>query len=118
MFEEDVCRSIEENEEALHEFSSDSSPSNLWLDVPRPADIRETARPTTKGQDTIPEEHATFDKVGKSTEYSSSHLLESASVRKAEYKFVTYEKSTVGDNSSGQRNKTEHQDHAINDIVK
>ena len=76
MFKENICRSVEENEEALYEFCC-WSPSTLRLgfDIPGPANIGKTASPTTKCQNTIPKKHATFDKMRKPAENCSSHLI-------------------------------------------
>jgi len=76
MLQKNIRAPIKENQETLYEFGGDSSSSLLWSDIPGPADICEAAGPTTKSQNSVPEEHAAFDPVRQAAEYCSSHLFQ------------------------------------------
>lgn len=75
MLQEYICRAIEENEETFHKFSSWGKPSVIMrFDIPRPTNLGEAACPSTKSQDSIPEENSTLDEVCKTAKNLSVFL--------------------------------------------
>lgn len=83
MLQEDVGDSICENHTRLGELTATDVGLPLGhnvtrrLDVPSPTQIGPAAHPSSKGQQTVPEEDASFDKMRKSVKNfdTSLHVL-------------------------------------------
>lgn len=78
VLKEDVGRAIDKDESAFHELGRWAPlMRRLWAGIPSPPQLRETARPTTQGEEPKPKEDATLDPMSQPTEYFVS-LLESS----------------------------------------
>lgn len=76
VLEEDVGRSVEEDDKGFHELRGRylclASTGVDRSNIPRPAILGETAHPTAKGKQAIPEENASFDSMRQTIEDASS----------------------------------------------
>lgn len=74
MFEEDICRAIEEDEEGLDEFCGGHSrlrrPDHARgrSQIPSPAEFGKTAHPTTEREEPVPKEDPALDRVCEAAE--------------------------------------------------
>lgn len=120
MFQENICRTIEENEETFHKFGSwRKSLGIMRFDIPGPANFSEATSPSTKSQDSIPEENSTLDKVCKAAvnfgpflylKLVTEHIY-LGSARK------TYEKTTICDKPRCENRESQEKDYSIYNII-
>ena len=80
MLQEDVGNTIQEDHARLGKLAGGSPSLPLghnggwWLHVPCPTQIGPAAYPSSKGQKTVPEEDASFDKVRETVENLNASL--------------------------------------------
>lgn len=81
MFQKDIGRAVEEDDEGFGEFRRGNKgltrvdDSNRWFDIPGPAILGEATHPAAESKQTVPEEYSTFYRVRKATEDAMAALV-------------------------------------------
>ncbi len=79
MFQENICRAIEQNERALYKFSRRAEflfllAARLWPKIPSPAKLCEAARPSTEVEKPKPKKNSALNPMRKPSKDRVSFL--------------------------------------------